>query len=369
MEKNLKWGYTTGSCAAAAAKAATILLLLDKKTKQIPLQTPKGITLQLDIKHCDWQGKKAVCAVQKYSGDDPDVTNGIWIYAMAEKIENDIVIDGGEGIGRVTKKGLQQQVGEAAINEVPRNMIKQCVEEICTLADYHKGVAVTIFAPEGAKIAKKTYNAKLGIIGGISILGTSGIVEPMSEKALLDSIKVELNMKVENSNGNIILTFGNYGRDFLKSYFGIDIEQAVKISNFIGESLDFVKTLSVQSILIVGHIAKLVKVAGGVMQTHSKYADCRREIVGVHAAMAGADSKIVKNIMESVTTEQALLLLKKQSNVLFQKTIQSILQKIIEHIQYRIGEEIEINVIVFSEKLGVLAQSSGVETFLKKYNS
>lgn len=367
IEKKLKWGYTTGSCAAAAAKAATILLLFNQKTKQISLQTPKGIVLQLNLECCEWQGEKAVCAVKKDSGDDPDVTNGILIYAMAEKIESGIVIDGGEGIGRITKKGLQQQIGEAAINKVPKEMIKQCVQEICTLADYPKGIAITIFAPEGAEIAKKTYNPKLGIVGGISILGTSGIVEPMSEKALLDSIKVELNMKVANSNGNLILTPGNYGSAFLKSHFDIDIEEAVKISNFIGETLDFIKTLSVDSVLIVGHIGKLIKVAGGVMQTHSKYADCRQEIIGVHAAMAGADSKIIQAIMQSITTEQALLLLKQQNTEILKKTMQTILQKIIEHIKNRIGEQIQVDVVVFSEKLGILAQSNGVETFLKKY--
>ena len=157
-EKNLKWGYTTGSCAAAAAKCAVILLLLGKKLDSVSLQTPKGIVLQLHTKNCHWEGQKTICGVQKYSGDDPDVTNGITIYALAEKIEKGIIIEGGEGIGRVTKKGLQQPVGYAAINTVPRNMIRQCVKEICILADYQKGIAITIFAPEGVEIAKKTYN-------------------------------------------------------------------------------------------------------------------------------------------------------------------------------------------------------------------
>ncbi|NDO45567.1 cobalt-precorrin-5B (C(1))-methyltransferase CbiD [Clostridium sp. MD294] len=368
IEKNLKIGYTTGSCAAAAAKGAVTLLLLNQKLSQVSLQTPKGIILQLQLQCCYWKEQKTICAVKKYSGDDPDVTNGMLLYAMAEKIEEyGIVIDGGKGIGRVTKRGLQREIGEAAINNVPIHMIKQCVQEVCTLADYNKGIAITIFAPEGVEIAKKTYNEKLGIVGGISILGTSGIVEPMSEQALLNSIKVELNMKAINSNGTIILTFGNYGSDFLKKHFDIDIDNAVKISNFIGECIDFVNTLPIQSLLLVGHIGKMIKIAGGVMQTHSKYADCRREIIGVHAAMAGAESEIIKNIMETVTTEQALFLLREYNEVIFQKTMHTILQKIIEHIQYRLQKEIEINIILFSEKMGILAQSQGVEAFLKKY--
>ena len=159
--KKHEWGYTTGSCAAAAAKCAVTLLLLGKKLYSVSLQTPKGIVLQLNTQCCHWQGQKTVCGIQKYSGDDPDVTNGIMIYAIAEKIEKGIIIDGGEGIGRVTKKGLQQSIGEPAINAVPRNMILQCVKEICILAHYHKGIAITIFAPEGVEIAKKTYNEKL----------------------------------------------------------------------------------------------------------------------------------------------------------------------------------------------------------------
>lgn len=368
-EKNLKWGYTTGSCAAAAAKCAVILLLLGKKLDSVSLHTPKGIVLQINTQNCHWQGQKTICGVQKYSGDDPDVTNGIMIYAMAEKIEKGIIVEGGKGIGRVTKKGLQQSVGEAAINTVPRNMIIQCVKEICMFANYQKGIAITIFAPEGVEIAKKTYNEKLGIVGGISILGTSGIVEPMSEKALLESIKAECSVKAANSNGNIILTFGNYGNDFLKKHYDIDIEQAIKVSNFIGEAIDFIKTLPLQSALIVGHIGKMIKIAGGIMQTHSKYADCRMEIIGVHAAIAGAESKTIKNIMECITAEQALLLLKNDNKQIFQNTMKSISKKIMEHIQYRMGEKINCNVIVFSEKLGVLIQSENVEQFLKQYHN
>lgn len=368
-EKNLKWGYTTGSCAAAAAKCAVILLLLGKKLDSVSLQTPKGIVLQLHTKNCHWEGQKTICGVQKYSGDDPDVTNGITIYALAEKIEKGIIIEGGEGIGRVTKKGLQQPVGYAAINTVPRNMIRQCVKEICMLADYQKGIAITIFAPEGVEIAKKTYNEKLGIVGGISILGTSGIVEPMSEKALLDSIKAECSVKAANSNGNIILTFGNYGNNFLKKHFHIDIESAVKVSNFIGDAIDFIKTLPLESVLIVGHIGKMIKIAGGIMQTHSKYADCRMEIIGVHAAIAGADSKTVKSIMECITAEQALLLLKNDNVQIFQNTMQSIAKKIMEHIQHRMGEKINCHIVVFSEKLGVLVQSENIVQFLKNYHN
>lgn len=362
-KKNLKWGYTTGSCAAGAVKGAVTLLLLGQKLEKTTLLTPKGITLHLDLINCGYDGEKTVCGVKKDSGDDPDVTNGIVIYATAQKVEKGIVIEGGEGIGRVSKKGLQQPVGSAAINNVPRQMITKCIHEIAALAEYDGGIAVTIWTPQGKEIAKKTYNPRLGIVDGISILGTSGIVEPMSEKALIDSILVELNMKAVNSNGSLILTPGNYGSAFLKREYGMDVDKAVKISNFVGEVLDAVKELPLQSILLSGHIGKLVKIAGGVMQTHSKYADCRMEIIGVHGAMAGADSKTVKNIMECITTEEALLLL--QQKGMLQKTMDSILKKILEHIKYRLGENTNIEIIVFSEKMGLLAQTKGVQAFLK----
>lgn len=223
-QKKLRFGYTTGSCAAGAARGAARLLLGEDEISEVELMTPKGILLHLEILDRKRSENAASCAVRKDAGDDPDTTNGILVYAKVEKflirsdMEDRIVIDGGIGVGRVTKPGLSQKVGEAAINPVPRAMILQAVEEIADQYHYEGGLKVTISVPEGEKIARKTFNPRLGIVGGISILGTSGIVEPMSEKALIDSIRVEMTQHAAMGEQYMLVTPGNYGADYLREH-------------------------------------------------------------------------------------------------------------------------------------------------------
>ncbi len=213
----LRCGYTTGSCAAAAAKAAALLLLSGKPVPQISLDTPKGVPLTLTVRNVTAGQGWASCAVRKDSGDDPDVTNGVLVYAKVQRIpEREVRIDGGVGVGRVTKPGLDQPVGAAAINRVPRQMIARELEALLDESDAPGGFSVEISIPEGVALAKKTFNPHLGIVGGISVLGTSGIVEPMSEQALLDSIRVELNVQRAAGQTYALLTPGNYGETFLR---------------------------------------------------------------------------------------------------------------------------------------------------------
>ena len=190
--KQLRRGFTTGSCAAAAAKAATAMLLGEKEINTVRLVTPKGTGLDLDITDILISDDSVSCAVVKDSGDDPDVTNGIKVYAAVERAGSGIEIDGGEGVGRVTRPGLDQPVGAAAINSTPRKMIAEAVREIAEKHNYSGGFKVTVSVPEGIEIAKKTFNGRLGIEGGISILGTTGIVEPMSDEAVVETIRTEL---------------------------------------------------------------------------------------------------------------------------------------------------------------------------------
>ena len=214
-KEKLRCGYTTGSCAAAASKAAAEMLLTGESVHETQLMTPKGIELHLSTENAEISEACASCAVRKDSGDDPDITNGILVYAKAEKIPFGIEIDGGKGIGRVTKAGLDQPVGNAAINSVPRKMISAAITEICEKYDYHGGIRITISVPDGEQIAFKTYNPRMGIEGGISIIGTSGIVEPMSSRALIDTIKVEERMRRSEGRKNLLLTIGNYSQNFL----------------------------------------------------------------------------------------------------------------------------------------------------------
>ncbi|MBQ1893559.1 MAG: cobalamin biosynthesis protein CbiD, partial [Clostridia bacterium] len=258
--KKLRLGYTTGSCAAAASKAAAYMLLSGRRKEHITLETPKGITLELDIEDIEATDAAVSCAVRKDAGDDPDITDGALVYSKVSLCpEPGVHIDGGEGVGRVTKPGLDQPVGNAAINSVPRSMIRENVEEVMRLFDCREGLNVVISIPEGAQLAKKTFNPRLGIVGGISVLGTTGIVEPMSEKALVDTIRTELSQRRALGCENVLLTPGNYGAEFIRSSLGLDPETAVQTSNFIGDSLDICRELGFRRILLIGHIGKLVK--------------------------------------------------------------------------------------------------------------
>lgn len=365
--KKLKTGYTTGSCAAGAAKAAAIMLLSDTTVTQVKVDTPKGVSLYLDVEHVNRGTDYVSCAIQKDSGDDPDVTNGVFVYARVEKSDIDgFVLKGGEGVGMVTKKGLEQKVGSPAINKVPRQMIEEGVIEICRQSDYfddHNGIMVTISIPEGVTLASKTFNPKLGIEGGISVLGTTGIVEPMSEKALTDTIFLELKMKKENGHDFCYVVPGNYGSAFLKDTLGYDHDYSVKCSNYIGETIDFASRLNIKGLMFIGHIGKLIKVAAGIMNTHSAQADGRMEVLASHGAMAGADSELIKQIMDSTTTNQAVELLDNAG--LLTPVMTTIMEKIEEHLNHRAGSELKVGAIVFLIDKGILGQTNNSNEILQ----
>lgn len=363
-QKKLRTGYTTGSCAAAAAKAAAQMLLSGEEIRQVALMTPKKICLYLDVERIT-RGKDVVsCAVRKDSGDDPDVTNGVYVYAEVRKtVEPGVVLDGGEGVGRVTKKGLEQKVGEAAINKVPRQMIREAVLEQKERYAYDGGFSVVISIPEGKELAAKTFNPRLGIEGGISVLGTSGIVEPMSEKALTDTIYLEMKMLKENGADWCYVVPGNYGSDFLQETLGYDGNLAVKCSNYIGDVIDDAVNLQMKGILFIGHIGKLVKVAAGIMNTHSRQADGRMEVLASHAACVGVGQEIIQRIMDSITTTEALELLKEEN--LLETVMESVMRRIAFHLKQRAGGKLMIGAIVFSLEEGILGKTAGTEELIR----
>ena len=362
--KRLRLGYTTGSCAAAAAKAAAWMLLTGSRKEKITLDTPKGIRLELDVKEISLGTDSVSCAIEKDSGDDPDVTKGTLIFATVSKTDNPgVTIDGGFGIGRVTKRGLDQPVGNAAINSVPRQMIRENVEEVMALTDYRGGISVIISAPEGEMLAKKTFNPRLGIVGGISILGTTGIVEPMSEKALVDTIRVELKQRRANGAEFVLLTPGNYGSDFIHNELGLDMKIAVQVSNFIGDALDICKGLGFKGALLIGHVGKLVKIAGGMMNTHSKYGDCRMEILAAHAGAAGVPAETVAEILDCVACDDVLRIL--QETKYYEETLSRVTDRVAFHLQHR-GDEMETGALLFSKEYGILGKSKNAEDLLKR---
>ena len=363
-QKQLRTGYTTGSCAAAAAKAAASMLLGGEVIQQVSLMTPKGIRLYLEIEDIRISPEAVTCAIRKDSGDDPDVTDGILIYARVQRCEGSrLFLDGGEGVGRITKKGLEQKIGEAAINRVPRQMILEAVDSQRKKWGYAGGLDILITIPRGRKLAEKTFNPRLGIEGGISVLGTSGIVEPMSEKALTDTIFLEMKMLKENGHDWCYVVPGNYGSDFLTQKLGYDGEMAVKCSNYIGETIDDAVNLGMKGILFIGHIGKLVKLAAGVMNTHSRQADCRMEVFASHAALNGASMQLVKKLMDCFTTTEAVEILKAEGLLL--DVMESIMEKLEFYLKYRAGEHLKIGAIVFSVEEGILGSTSDTQELLE----
>lgn len=364
----LKIGYTTGVCACAASKACAVMLFTKEKIEKIDIIVPLGIKFSIDIYDVEITDSYVKCSVIKYSGDDPDVTNGMKIFAQVSKKENEIIIKGSEGIGIVTLDGLKVKKGNYAINPKPMEMIKENIKYVCEKYNYNKGIEVIISAPEGEKIADKTFNKRLGIVGGISILGSTGIVEPMSEKAIIDTIKTEIDLKYTAQNKNIIFNLGNYGYDFLKSKFNINLNESIKCSNFIGEAIDYAVYLNFENILIVGHIGKMVKLAGGIMNTHSKIADCRMEILSAHCAMAGMKSEKIKKIMNCINTDSVISLIKRWN---FEKKVfKSLKESILKKLEYRSGGKTKIEFIIFDSQNNVIISNYTESNYFKpKYKS
>ena len=369
-QKKLRFGYTTGSCAAGAARGAARLLLGEDEISEVELMTPKGILLHLEILDRKRSENAASCAVRKDAGDDPDTTNGILVYAKVEKflirsdMEDRIVIDGGIGVGRVTKPGLSQQVGEAAINPVPRAMILQAVEEIADQYHYEGGLKVTISVPEGEKIARKTFNPRLGIVGGISILGTSGIVEPMSEKALIDSIRVEMTQHAAMGEQYMLVTPGNYGADYLREHMELPFEKNIKCSNYVGETIDMAVDMGVKGILFISHIGKFVKVAAGIMNTHSHSADARMEVLCSNAIRAGGDLACARSILQCNTTDEALRVL--DENHILKETMKEITDRIQFYLDHRSYQQILLGAVIFSNEYGYLGQTANAAELIDK---
>lgn len=358
--QQLAYGYTTGSCAAAAAKAAAQMLFSQEEVTQVRLMTPKGFELLLEITEiCRKKQEGSVsCAVRKDAGDDPDATDGTLVYAEVSRCgQSGIHIDGGKGVGRVTKPGLDQPVGAAAINSVPRRMIEREVQAILTQSGESCGLRVIISIPAGEELAAKTFNPKLGIVGGISVLGTTGIVEPMSEQALLDTIAVE--MRVRKSEGYPLLPMapGNYGRAFMQEKYGFAMDTAVECSNFVGDALKIACESGFTRLLFIGHIGKLVKVAGGIMNTHSKYGDHRMEILTElsEKVCTGDQKGIGEKLAACVSTDEAVRILKEYH--LDQAVLAKMTQQIKQNMEAYTGHRMQVEVIVFSNVYGELGKT------------
>ncbi len=416
-QKKLRLGITTGTCSAAAAQAAAMQLLLGVENHAVTLRTPKGMTVSVPVYLIESDSRKASYKVIKDSGDDPDVTNGTDVCVTVEYVQQSVreqtkgrvkpdgsvgirgskkssgrvemglrcnnhesqdrscaftsesfpylTLDGGIGIGRVTKEGLEQAVGQAAINRVPRQMIFDAVADVCEKANVCEPLHITVWMPEGETLAKRTFNPKLGIEGGLSVLGTSGILEPMSEQAIVATIETEIRQLHAVGEEKVLVTPGNYGQAYASEYLGLDLAKSVKSSNYIGDTIDLAISYGMKDFLLVGNIGKLVKLAAGIFNTHSKVADGRGEIFAVHAAIAGAGANVVQEIYNCINTDRMLDVLEREG--LREAVMQSILAAIEKHVDGRIGDTMRFGVIVFSEKYGYLGQTSDAERELNKW--
>lgn len=382
--QGLRSGFTTGTCAAVAAKAAAAMLLTGENTDRAAVETPKGVKAEMEILQPEISSRFAFCAVKKDAGDDPDVTHGMLVCARVEYIEpgeeeeqfyrsdeyDNLYLTGGTGVGVVTRKGLACPVGLSAVNPVPRRMIFHEVGKVCRECGMSKRLLITIELPDGEKLAGKTFNPKLGIVGGISILGTSGVVEPMSEQALIDTVFLEIHMKAVEKCQILVLAPGNYGENFLQKEFSISLERGVKCSNFIGAAIQKAAEEGIRKILLVGHLGKLIKVAGGVENTHSKYGDRRMEILWnctkdcmrrVEDRKSDKEKWLEQRILGANTTEEAVELLKKTG--ILEAVMAETAERIREQAVCFAAGKSAVEVVTFSSVYGILGKTGGAEAF------
>ena len=374
-QKLLRCGYTTGTCAALGAAGAARLLLTGHVPETVALRTPKGIVVEVAPLFCRRTDTGAECAIEKDGGDDVDVTTGLPVIATVELLPGctDIRIDGGRGVGRVTKPGLDQPVGAAAINHVPRQMIAEALRREAEAACYTGGFAVTISIQNGEEVARRTFNPHIGVEGGLSVLGTSGIVEPMSQQAILDTIQLEMNqaaLRAKNAPGprRLVLAPGNYGLDYLASALPqFERFPVVKTSNFIGDTLDMAATAGFEQVLLVGHVGKLCKLAAGVMNTHSHTADGRAEVFCAHAALCGASREVCAALMDAATTDACLDIL--DGAQLRAPVLESILAAIQMHLDRRAGGAFRVGAVLFSNQHGPLGETKTAKELMKEWQN
>lgn len=370
-KKELRKGFTTGSCGAAAAKAALYMLLTGSVKDEIEIITPGGAVFRTEVKDIFREGNRVRCAVVKDGGDDPDVTTGLHVTAEVRAEERgdgalEIQIEGGPGVGRVTLPGLDQPVGNAAINRVPRQMIEKELSEVAELLDFRGRIRVILSVPGGETAAERTFNPRLGIEGGISILGTTGIVEPMSTRAILDTIRVELNQRKALGDRIAAVSPGNYGLNFMKETYGYDLNRSVKCSNYVGDTVDMVREMGFRGMLLTGHIGKLIKVSGGIMNTHSKEGDARMELLAAGVIRAGGSMDTLRGILNCRVTEEALGIIQGESPELFRKSMDAVMDRILYYLRKRAGEELPVECILYSNEFGLLAASPGAMDMLEE---
>jgi cobalt-precorrin-5B (C1)-methyltransferase len=344
MARFLRYGITTGASAAAASKAA-VLALVSEPVERVIIPTPIGIRMEVPVKSSrKISDDTAEAVVVKDAGEDIDATNKMEITATIKLTDNgEVVIKSGKGIGKVTKPGLQVPIGEGAINPVPRSMITAAVKEALPAG---KGVEVTISAPEGETIAKKTLNPKLGIIGGVSILGTTGVVKPLSLEACRRSLVPQIDVALAHGYKRIVFVPGNIGEKIARQQFSVPGDAIVQTGDFMGYMLDKAVEKGVKEIILLGHSGKLVKLAANIFNTHHKVADARNEVIASYAGAVGADTKTINALLQSNTSDQATETLRDVN--LLEATYTKIAERVSQRVSDRVENKIKISIVIVS---------------------
>lgn len=354
----LKTGYTTGSCATAASKAALLSIINQKKIQSIDILLPKKSYIQIPIDSCEFGSDKAKCVVIKNGGDDPDVTHGAEIIVELSFIEkiNEIEIDGGDGVGIVTKPGLGLEINKPAINPVPKKMIAENLREVGKEVLSEKGIRVVISVPKGKELGPKTDNPRLGIMNGISILGTSGIVIPFSTAAYAASIRQNLDVAIAAGNDTVVLTTGGRSEDFAKKIIDLPVHCFVQIGDFSGYAIQQCGRKDIKRAYVVGFIGKLAKMAAGVKQTHVKGSKVNMDFLAELAQKCNANQSVIREIKKANTARHVSEIIQENEIVGFFDLICSETYK---HMRKHSEENVPIDVILFDFEGKILARKSG----------
>lgn len=353
----LRTGYTTGSSATAAAKAGLLSIINQKKIDSITIQLPKRSSIEILVHSCDFNSDNAKCSVIKDGGDDPDVTHGAEIIvelSFTEKV-NEIEIDGGEGVGIVTKPGLGLEINKPAINPTPKKMIIENLREIGEKILEKKGIRVVISVPKGKELGLKTDNPRIGIKNGISILGTSGIVIPFSTASYAASIRQNLDVVVAMGNDTVVLTTGGRSEDFAKKIIDLPEHCFVQMGDFSGYTIQQCSRKNIKRAYVVGFIGKLAKMAVGVKQTHVKGTKVDMNFLADLAKKSNANETIIENIKKANTARHVSEIIQ-ENNV--KGFFNLIINETYRYMRKHSEEKVSIDVILFNFDGNILARKS-----------
>ncbi|WP_428325045.1 cobalt-precorrin-5B (C(1))-methyltransferase [Nitrosopumilus sp.] len=354
-EKKLRTGYTTGSSATAASKAALLSIIKQQKIEEIEITLPKKSTIKIPVNSCQFEKNKAKCSVIKDGGDDPDVTHGaeIIVELTFNDNKNQIEIDGGEGVGIVTKPGLGLEINKPAINPVPKKMITENLQEIGENMLKEKGIRVVISVPKGKELGPKTDNPRIGIKEGISILGTSGIVIPFSTASYAASIRQNLDVSIAMGNDTVVLTTGGRSEDFAKKIVDLPEHCFVQMGDFSGYTIQQCGKKNIKKAYVVGFIGKLAKMAAGVKQTHVKGSKVDMNFLAELAKKVNANGKIIEDIKKANTARHVSEIIQ-ENNV--DGFFELICSEVYKHMRKHSEEKVPIDVILFDFEGNILAR-------------